>query len=110
MARAYPAGQEGSGTPADHRVGILHPIDTPDPTMPDRRAHARDGEMQMPWLRIFALTLFGGVMLIIISLPGLASESQSSASAGTLVAVLVVFAAVDRLVRDAALADALRSG
>jgi hypothetical protein len=46
------------------------------------------------WLRIAALALLGAVALVIIAIPGLASERSSPAGLAADVAVVVVLAAV----------------
>lgn len=55
---------------------------------PPTSAHRRRPEL---WLRVAGLTLLGGVLILIISIPGLASEDQSTSPgiAGFAAAALV---------------------
>lgn len=46
------------------------------------------------WVRIFGVVMVGVVALVIVSIPGLVSDSSSSAGWGTGVAIGVVLAAV----------------
>lgn len=53
------------------------------------------GRSRLLWLRVLGLTVLGGVLLLVISLPGLANEDQSShPSLGVYIALALVVAAV----------------
>jgi hypothetical protein len=66
--------------------------------MPDleiRSAEQRPAKRWVLWLRLLGLVVPGGIALLVISLPGLASDDQlSGPSVGSFVALAVVILAV----------------
>jgi hypothetical protein len=53
------------------------------------------GRSRLLWLRVLGLVILGGVLLLVISLPGLANEDQSShPSLGVYIVLALVLAAV----------------
>jgi hypothetical protein len=66
--------------------------------MPDlevRKAERRPAKRWVVWLRVLGLVVLGSVLLLVISLPGLASEDQlSGPGVGWFVALAVVVVAL----------------